>query len=149
MENVRARYEALIATRNTELSAHWTRYNVFGAIHAAVGVALLGAERNAVWMPRYTDEVMAGVGLVGVVLAVAWHLLATRGYDWLEFWNARLADLERRLGGTEFHQANQMVNGGGGMPIKCVAQLVPIVAAVAWAGVLLHGLRPAVWCYLR
>lgn len=143
-EQARVRYEAMVATRNTELSAHWTRYNVFGAIHAGLMVGLVNINRDG----PLADVALTGAGLLGLCLAVSWALVTWRGYFWIEFWNGRLVATEVLLRGSEFQLAQRAVTAGG-VTLKEAASVPPAVFAAAWLCVLLHGMRPTVLCYLR
>jgi hypothetical protein len=87
-------YPQIIALRNAEVQAHWTRNNIQITLNSAVLFGFLALLKE----PAVKQPPMSLVMVTGGLLAAIWALINRLGHRWVRYWNEQLGDLERKAG---------------------------------------------------
>lgn len=86
-EDLKIKFPALIALRNTEATLRWTRSQLFIFINSG-GLTLVVTQRQLGTLFLYI------AGMFGLVLMICWMLATRRANQWLTFWHSQLAAAE-------------------------------------------------------
>lgn len=86
-------YPSFVNVRNTELTVHWTRYNILAAVNLALLAVALSAEPFSL-IRQFPIWIMIG----GIVLAVIWLLITIKGKQlFTKRWEKHIRNYERRF----------------------------------------------------
>jgi hypothetical protein len=127
-------YAALVAVRNAELQAHWTRYNIQSVLNLGFALAVLGAQPSSFIGEHQMLFAIAGALLGGTWLWFAWeskNVLVNR-------WGRHLKQFEEehrdRLAYRLFTLVAAEEEGLG--PLTLVQRLLPVGFIIVWLGYL-------------
>lgn len=90
IDDQRAIYTALVSTRNNEVTLRWTRTQLFFLIHSAALSLVNTSAQFKIGTPLHIFACA-----VGITLGLVWYFTTIRAREWLDYWDTRLAALER------------------------------------------------------
>jgi hypothetical protein len=83
-------YYSLLSVRNQEVAIAWMRYNIFAVLNVGLAAAFL-TQSTSRWMTL-------GVGVIGLVLAIAWLQTTRHGWRYLcGRWEGYIIRFEEKL----------------------------------------------------
>ena len=120
-------YAQIVATRNAEIAAVWSRYNIQWLINAGL-LGIFVANHDGAFVPW-------AMAAAGEVLALVWVFVTRRGHFWVDFWNRQLADLEPSAGYAPVFQQVRAEVRNTWLTVNRLALTPPFVFVVWWAAV--------------
>lgn len=81
----RAMYTGMAILRNTEVTLRWSRSQMFMIINSAL--------LSLVFSKDASFTLFLLLSLFGIVMAVVWFLINEKSQQWVEYWQARLAQI--------------------------------------------------------
>lgn len=87
-------YQCVISVRNNDVSLRWQRTQIFLIINTGI-LAVIKSLNTA---KQEFDAVLCGGG---IIICIIWLLAMRLGGVWVEFWDGRLADIEKALEKTD------------------------------------------------
>jgi hypothetical protein len=118
----RFQYTQIVTTRNADVAAVWSRFNIQWLINSAALLALRSDAADIQWLPA--------ISMVAFLAACIWFWITVAGYQWLKFWNGKLAELES-IG--KFTSVFGIITNSR-MPLPSqIATAIPVILMLFWA----------------
>lgn len=123
MQRLLHEHERINDTRQGELAAHWTRYNIQIVFNTGILYAFVSDRRSVpVWLWI----------TFGISAAWVWYSINARGHRWVGFWNRSLRELEALAGLPSVYQ-NALRETRRPLPMVTLSALLPLLFTGAWA----------------
>ena len=81
----KAMYTGMVMSRNTEVTLRWSRSQMFMIINSAM-LSLVFSKDTEFWL-------FFLLGLFGLGMAIVWFFINKKSQQWVEYWQARLAQI--------------------------------------------------------
>jgi Ca2+/Na+ antiporter len=108
----------------SETQLHWQRNNYFLVV---ASILILG-------LSQFVNQIIIQilVSLLALVLSFGWLLITYRSSKYIEYWKARIRELEKQTGRVSIYDASVR-----GVEMRKVAHVLPVAFFILWLLVIL------------
>lgn len=121
--------ELVVATRNIEIQATWTRFSAIAVLQTA------SLASYALAFERIGPRLGICIAIAGISIGLLWMGLIGRTQWWAEYWNRQIRTVEAKVFPTGTHVLGPQIRAAG-PSLSFYAQCVAAVFALVWVALL-------------